>query len=72
MLSFIALSTSLAAQTKTDYTVKKLCSDTVIVTEAFRSDTLHVEDALRINSSYPMEKELERNKLIFRELKKGE
>lgn len=70
MLLFTVLSTNLAAQEKTLYSVRKLCPDTVIVTEAMRSDTMHVEDALKVNSSFPKGKELERNRVIFREMKK--
>ena len=70
MLSFSALSGNLAAQTKTDYKVVKICSDSLAVTEGFRTDTMSIEQAVRINSSYPIEKELERNRVIFREVSK--
>lgn len=70
MLLFIALSGKVAAQTKTSYSVKRLCADSLIVREGFKVDTLRIEDAVNRNLSYPIDEQLQRNKLIFVELKK--
>lgn len=70
MLLFSALSGNLAAQTQTDYKVVRVCRDSVSVTEGMRTDTMSIEQAVRINSSFPIEKELQRNRIIFREVSK--
>ena len=71
MLLCIAPGLKVAAQNqKIDYSVRKLCSDTLIITEGMRSDTMSIKDALRINEAYPMQKQVDRNTIIFKEMKK--
>ena len=70
MLLCIAPSLKVAAQSKTEYKVTRICSDSLIVTEGMRSDTMAVKDALRINESYPMQKQVDRNMIIFKEMRK--
>lgn len=65
MLSFTALNTKAVAQT-----YRKLSKDSVIVTEAWKTDTMRIEDVLLINDSYPLDKRVKRNTELFREMRK--
>lgn len=73
MLLFIVPCTKAVAQQKqTQYQVTKLCKDSLIVKDGMRLDTMGVIDAVRINQSYPKLEQEERNRVIFKEMRKPE
>lgn len=67
MLSFIALSTKVAAQ-QNEYQVQRVSTDTIIVKQHQRTDTLTLQQAVQQNESLPLQKQVERNAIIFREV----
>jgi len=73
MLLFIVLSGKAVAQTKPSenlYSVEKICADSLVVNDGKLSQRMSVSDALKINEAYPLQKQVERNAVIFTEMRK--
>jgi hypothetical protein len=51
-------------------TYERISHDTVVVSQAFRKDTMCIYDVLRINESYDWEKKTKLNEELFLELKR--
>lgn len=72
LLSFVLSGKAVAQKKASDaeYSVKKICSDSLIVKDGKYSYRMRVEDALKINQSYPIDKQVKRNEVIFKEMRK--